>query len=53
MEIIGKNASIILEFELLLHLRQANDITLEEMKDIDEFLRSNFSKYIVVSKLCK
>ena len=41
MEIMGKRASIILEYELLLHWRQAKDTTHQKIEDID-----------VVSKIC-
>ena len=38
MEIMGKRASIILEYELLLHWRLAKDTMLQKMEDVDKFL---------------
>ena len=48
-----RDSIFVSEFELLMHLRTIEDVTIQELENIDEFLRANFNKYIKISKRCK
>ena len=52
-EIMARDSLLASEFELLMHLRSTEDITIQDMEDIDEYIRADFNKYIKITKLCK
>ena len=52
-QIMARDSLLASEFELLMHLRSTEDITIQDMENIDEYIRANFNKYIKISKLCK